>query len=292
MRVRPASNKTQLAEAIGIAPLVAVHLVDMDLDLAVWRQRDRSYAVPPLLDPVISIHVGGAGRVRFGDGDGWSRRSTTVGTVTFLPAGLASRWLVENGEVEHLSITTRTGSRLRTVVTGAADFIEVGMPDSLNVSLAQTMVEVLKQGLLADDGAALFLGRLCETLLRHFARVHRIRFRSNEVVNAVSCEISNRAIGAIETRFAEPLMVSQLAAEAGLSTGFLVGVFFKATGLSPNLYLVRVRIERVCAALKSTDLAVAEIALNFGFSSQSHLNQAFRRTVGLTPAQYRSKPRD
>lgn len=288
MRVRHASDQNQLAQALGIAPRAAVHLIETDLDLAVWRQRDRFYEVPPLLDPVISIHVGGAGRVRFGDGDGWSRRSTTLGTVTFIPPGVGSRWLVENGEVEHLSITTGPGSRLRTVVTGAADCIEVGLPDSLNVSLAQTMVEVLTQDNVGDEGSTQFLGSLCEALVRHFARVHRIRYRGTPL-GAAAGGITQRAIAAIEARFAETLTVNQLAAEAGLSTAYFSAVFKRATGLSPHQYLLQVRIERVREALKSTDLAVAEIALNFGFSSQSHLNAAFRRMLGITPAQYRTR---
>ncbi len=292
VRVQQAANETQLAQALGIAPHAALHLIDMGLDIAVWRQRDRYYEIPPLADPVISINVGGAGRIRFGDGEGWGRRSSTLGTVTFLPPGLATRWLVEGGAVEHLSITTGPTSPLRGVVTGAADCIEVGLPDALNVSLAQTLIEVLTPGRTADEAGSLFLNSLCETLLRNFARLHRTRYRGSDPAVMSTCDITARAIRAIEKRFAESLLVSELATEAGLSTTYFSEVFKKATGLSPHQYLLRVRIERVRDALRATDLAVASIAQNFGFSSQSHLNAAFRKIMGVTPSRYRNQLQD
>ncbi|WP_199317135.1 helix-turn-helix domain-containing protein [Chroococcidiopsis sp [FACHB-1243]] len=39
--------------------------------------------------------------------------------------------------------------------------------------------------------------------------------------------------------------------------------------------------------LTTTDLAIANIALQVGFSSQSHLNQQFKRFTGMTPKQVR-----
>jgi AraC family transcriptional regulator len=39
--------------------------------------------------------------------------------------------------------------------------------------------------------------------------------------------------------------------------------------------------------LKGTDLAIADIALQVGFSSQSHLTQHFKRFTGVTPKQVR-----
>lgn len=282
---------TQLAQALAITPRLELHLDAMDLDLALWPQRDRYYEIPELADPVISLHVGGPGRVRFGEGTGWSRRSSTIGTVTFLPPGLATRWLVEGGEVEHLSITTGPSSPLRTVVTGAIDCIEVGMPDPLNVNLGQTLVEALDPDDPTEKSDPMFINSLCETLLRNFARLHRIRYSSTGLDTESTCPVSSRAIRAIEARFAEPLKVSELAEQAGLSAAHFNEVFKKGTGLTPHQYILRVRVERVSAVLKEHDTPLAEIAHNFGFSSQSHLNTAFRKITGVTPKQYRRQSR-
>ncbi len=39
--------------------------------------------------------------------------------------------------------------------------------------------------------------------------------------------------------------------------------------------------------LKKTDLSILDIALQVGFSSQSHLKRQFKRLMGVTPKQVR-----
>lgn len=278
-----------LEHALRMRPRLAMHVDAMDLGLAVWRQRDRVYSVPPLADPVISIHVGGTGRIRYGDGERWSRRSSTPGTVTFLPVGVGTRWLVEGGEVEHLSVTIGARSRLRNLVTDAADGLQVGLPDPLNVSLAQTMVEVLTAEAASDANDAAFLDSVCETLLRNFARLRRVHYRA--AATASTCAITAGAIAVMERRFSEALPVATLAAAAGLSIPHFSTLFKRATGRSPHQYLLSVRVEKVLAALKNDSTPLADLAYNFGFSSQSHLNATLRRVTGMTPAQCRKQAR-
>jgi len=53
-------------------------------------------------------------------------------------------------------------------------------------------------------------------------------------------------------------------------------------GISPHQYVIQQRVERAKLMLSKTDLAIADIALQVGFSSQSHLTQQFKRATGLT----------
>lgn len=276
-----------LSTALRIAPALAVRLMHEDLHIAVWRQRDRYYEIPALADPVISLHVGGRGRVRFGDGDGWSRRSSTLGTVSFLPPGIPSRWLVEGGAVEHLTIVAGAASPLRPVVMAAADAIEVGRPDALNVGLARALVDALSAG-PPDAADELFVRSLCETLIRNFAREHRADRRG---AAASPCEVTSTAIATMESRYAEPLSVQTLAGVAGVSVPHFGTLFKKATGWTPHQYLLHVRVEKAREALRESSVTVAQIAHHVGFSSQSHLNAAFRKIMGMTPAQYRVRLR-
>jgi AraC family transcriptional regulator len=285
-REAPPDRNAPLVRAVRLAPRHALALPDIDLALAVWRQRDREYALPALGDPVISLHVGGRGRVRYGNRDGWSRRSTTLGTVTFLPPGVPTRWRVEGGEVEHLTLTLGPASRLRALVEGAAPALEVGVPDALNVALAQALVRLLASAPI-DAADLAYATSLCETLLRHFVRLHRAAFAP-----ATHADLVARAIHAIETRYAEPLTVQALAAHVGLSSAHFSALFKRDTGRSPHQYLLQVRIERVRDALSTTRLPLGDIAQNFGFASQSHLNTAFRKWTGMTPTQYRARAED
>lgn len=285
----PPDRNAPLVRAVRLAPRHALALPDIDLALAVWRQRDREYALPALGDPVISLHVGGRGRVRYGNRDGWSRRSTTLGTVTFLPPGVPTRWRVEGGEVEHLSLTLGPASRLRALVEGAAPALEVGVPDALNVALAQALVRLLASAPVEVADLA-YATSMCETLLRHFVRLHRATFA--RAAPPLHADLVTRAVHVIETRYAEPLTVHTLAAHVGLSSAHFSALFKRATGRSPHQYLLQVRIERVREVLRSTSLPLGDIAQNFGFASQSHLNTAFRQWTGMTPTQYRARTDD
>ena len=290
-RALAVDRNAPLIRAVRLAPRLALTLDEIDVALAVWRQRDRDYAIPPLADPVISLHVAGRGRVRYGDGDGWSRRSTTLGTVTFLPAGVSTRWRVEGGEVEHLALTIGPRSRLRALVDGAARELEVGLPDALNVALAQALVAQLA---LPEAYDRAYATSLCDTLLRHFARQHRrtVAGEARHEARHLHGALVARAIRDIEARYAEPLRVGELAAAAGLSAPSFSELFKRETGRSPHQYLLEVRVERVREALRATALPLGDIAHNFGFASQSHLNTAFRKRTDMTPAQYRARHRD
>lgn len=61
--------------------------------------------------------------------------------------------------------------------------------------------------------------------------------------------------------------------------------------LSPSEHVSRCRISRARELLVSSGLALAEIAIEAGFSDQSHLTNAFKRETAMTPAAYRQRHR-
>ncbi|MBD3883295.1 helix-turn-helix transcriptional regulator [Phormidium tenue FACHB-886] len=72
--------------------------------------------------------------------------------------------------------------------------------------------------------------------------------------------------------------------DLGVSSGF-ANLFKQAMGISPHRYVIQQRVERAKSLPSKTDLAIADIALRVGFSSQSHLTQQFKRFTGMTPKQ-------
>jgi len=63
---------------------------------------------------------------------------------------------------------------------------------------------------------------------------------------------------------------------------------FKAkTGTSPYKYVLSRRVSMACDLLRSTGRSIADIAYEVGFSSQSHMTEYFRRSLGTTPGKYR-----
>lgn len=95
-----------------------------------------------------------------------------------------------------------------------------------------------------------------------------------------------RARAVVEARYAEPLRLAELAAEAGLTRFRLIRAFKRELGLTPHLYLVDRRV-RAARTLLRAGRPPAEVAVLAGFSDQSHLTRAFKARLGVTPAVFR-----
>ena len=96
-----------------------------------------------------------------------------------------------------------------------------------------------------------------------------------------------RALALMHERFDKPLTVAELAAAAGLSASHLHAEFRRQLGKSPARQLADVRLDAAIERLRSSDEAIAQIALACGYSEQSALNRALRRRLNTTPAALR-----
>ena len=96
-----------------------------------------------------------------------------------------------------------------------------------------------------------------------------------------------KAIEYLEDNFNKPFNLERLAAASELSKHYLERVFKRATGLTPHTYALMLRIERAKQFLASSRKTIAAIAVELGFSHQSHLTNVFKKLTGMTPNAYR-----
>jgi AraC-like DNA-binding protein len=90
---------------------------------------------------------------------------------------------------------------------------------------------------------------------------------------------------------AQPLRTKDVARHVGLHPNYAMTLFRRHYGMTLNTYLTRLRICQAQYLLISTDRDIPEIAFETGFGSISHFYKAFKATSGLTPRQYRRRPR-
>jgi AraC-like DNA-binding protein len=95
----------------------------------------------------------------------------------------------------------------------------------------------------------------------------------------------------LEDRYADEVSLEQLSRLTQLSRYHLVRVFREAVGVPPYAYLRQVRVGRA-KELLALGRSVAEVALETGFTDQSHLHRWFKRLWGVTPGGYRNSVQD
>jgi AraC-like DNA-binding protein len=95
----------------------------------------------------------------------------------------------------------------------------------------------------------------------------------------------HRIVDLMRQRFAENLLLGDLAATAGLSVFQLIGLFKRTIGTTPHVYLTHVRLNAACSRLRLGD-SIAEAAIAAGFCDQSGLTKHFKRCYGITPLQF------
>lgn len=91
----------------------------------------------------------------------------------------------------------------------------------------------------------------------------------------------------IDGHLTENIRLEMLAAVAGLSRCHFARAFKQSVGTSPHAYVMQRRLEQAERLLADTDLSLIRIALDSGFSDQSHFSSCFRRHFGVSPRSFR-----
>lgn len=112
--------------------------------------------------------------------------------------------------------------------------------------------------------------------------LHAVRERSDDY-SAVA-----EAVHFIQSNFGESLRVTELAARVGLSAYQFEQRIRKIFNLTAGQLIQKTRMEAAERKLRETGDAIANIALDCGYSDQSAFTRQFRQTTGLSPSIYRS----
>lgn len=94
----------------------------------------------------------------------------------------------------------------------------------------------------------------------------------------------------IEDHIGENPSLIDLAREVGYSPSYCSTLFHRVSGMTIRGYIAARRLSLAALRLRDTREPTVQIALAYGFSSQSALTKAFRNAFGLPPYRYRRHP--
>ena len=95
----------------------------------------------------------------------------------------------------------------------------------------------------------------------------------------------------IESHYAAPLTINELAGQFGFSRRHLLRRFKEATGNTPIEYLQRVRIEAAKRLLEQSPKNVGEIVSATGYADAKTFRLLFKKYTGFSPMNYRNRYR-
>lgn len=93
----------------------------------------------------------------------------------------------------------------------------------------------------------------------------------------------------LETHYADPVSIDELASKARMGTRTFKRRFKDATGETPLHYIQQLRVEAAKHQLESTQRQTSRIIWDIGYEDASSFRRLFKRTVGCTMEQYRRR---
>jgi AraC family transcriptional regulator len=95
----------------------------------------------------------------------------------------------------------------------------------------------------------------------------------------------------LEANPAAPPTLEEMGKRMDLSPIYLARAFKASTGCTPAGYVRRLRVERARARLRESNVPLAELAAELGYSDQAHFTRQFRQATGRPPGAYRRHSR-
>jgi transcriptional regulator GlxA family with amidase domain len=128
---------------------------------------------------------------------------------------------------------------------------------------------------------------LADLLAAYRAVVIDIESGLKRPVRAQRARSVTRALAFVKDHLSEPLTLTAVAKVAGFAPTYFSKIWKHDQGTTFERSLLAFRLERAKRALSTTELSVGRVAALTGFRCRTHFQQAFKRSVRMTPIQYR-----
>ena len=93
----------------------------------------------------------------------------------------------------------------------------------------------------------------------------------------------------VKKNFCDPnISLISVAQHVGMSAAHFSTVFSQQEGRTFISYLTALRMEKAKELLTTTNARLADIALEIGYNEPNYFSHVFRKTVGITPKEYRN----
>ncbi len=132
---------------------------------------------------------------------------------------------------------------------------------------------------------AVILG-VCMEMLGNLSRNYRTEKRITDASLLKRTGIIRQMTRYISNNFSSQDILSQLSTHLNYSTSYLTHLFLESVGTSIKEYQMCIKFNNAKKMLSMESLSVFEVSKLCGYSTSSAFSTAFRKRVGITPAEY------
>lgn len=149
-----------------------------------------------------------------------------------------------------------------------------------------TRYAAIQQAAISEDGlASLSAAAQFLELLVAFGRSICPTDRQAAEIDPLDAILSE-----LQHNFSAEYSVQELANRCHVSVGRFSMLFKSRTGVSPQRYLIDLRLTHAQQLLRDTHLGIQQIAAAVGYSDAFYFSRLFRSHIGLSPSAFRRNP--
>ncbi|WP_083198182.1 helix-turn-helix domain-containing protein [Pararhizobium polonicum] len=222
--------------------------------------------------------------------DGFARNSRSMARAVYVPAGVPM-WTSSKSahRFSHLNLHLHKDRALRYLtpsVGSSAAQMAIRRPVELqDVAAIEVLAKLLAEEIRNPSKHAVYAESLVGSIVTGLLDIPADG--DEKASGRLTQAQMNKLLAHIERLGDYRMTVADMAATVDLSESWFASVFKHTTGKSPLQWQLSKRIEQAKQLLGESDLPVASIAVQLGFSDQAHLTKVFRQVAGETPAAWR-----
>jgi AraC-like DNA-binding protein len=154
----------------------------------------------------------------------------------------------------------------------------------LHESIIQLFISIIDKAKGDRTCCQLLLSGILMNLLGNIQSINRLQSFVEEDIVA---SIINKAKIILKTNLDQDCTMERIAEELNVSYAWFRKSFKAHTGIAPNQYLLKLKIEKAKILLDDHSKTIKEIAFGLNFESAFYFSKLFKNKIGVSPELYR-----
>jgi AraC family transcriptional regulator, arabinose operon regulatory protein len=234
------------------------------------------------LDHMVHYCVGGKGWLHMA-GRQWD---IAADTALFIPRGVPHLYgadPVEPWSLYWIHFTGRQAAEFFDVLQVRPEQPLLHLPRSEEILSSLRLIETHMAGVHTRPNLI-----AASTTLARFLSLIQLRQFATEQRERTAEENIQQTISFMQTNLTRSIALRELAQLAHMSISRYEMIFAKRTGCSPIHYFNRMKIQKACHLLTSTNLPAKAICAELGYGDPYYFSRLFKKMIGVSPAHFRN----